>query len=65
MESGSAYRDERWPPRNVLQKQVLALFERLDIVPEDVLAGNLAPFRSPSWKQLRNPHEAFKFGLQL
>lgn len=65
MESGSAYQDERWPSSSRLQKQVLELFRRLDVAPEDVLAGNLVPFRSPDWDSLVGREEALSFGLHL
>lgn len=65
----SAYRDESWAGRNPgeskLQKQVLALFDRLGEKPEDVLSGNLVPFRSPNWANLKEPKKAIKFGEEL
>ncbi len=65
----SAYRDESWAgcPKgeSKLQKQVLALFERLGEKPENVLSGNLIPFRSPSWESLKNPKLAIEFGEDL
>ena len=50
--AGSAYVSEVWedakgPGQASLQKQVRALFEKLDVEPEKVLAGHLIPFRSP------------------
>jgi uracil DNA glycosylase superfamily protein len=69
MEKGSAYVGESWaghpPGESRLQKQVLALFARLDERPAEVLAGNLVPFRSPNWASLRNPTEALRFGSRL
>lgn len=62
---GSAYRDETWPSSSRLQEQVLALFERLQVAPEAVLAGNLVPFRSRSWSDLERRAEALMFGEDL
>lgn len=65
-DEGSAYVTESWaghpPGTSPLQKQVRCLFARLDVVPQAVLAGNLVPFRSPSWKELPKKHEALTFG---
>ena len=69
MDQGSAYRDESWgghvPGESPLQKQVLALFRLLDVTPENVLAGNLVPFRSRDWGSLASPKESLEFGKQL
>lgn len=70
MVSGSAYMNESWkgrPPGTApLQKQVLSLFELLGERPEDVLAGNLVPFRSPSWNSLPGDRKAaVAFGKDL
>lgn len=66
---GSAYVEERWhnfpPGRNPLQTQVRALFDKLRVKPERVLAGNLVPFRSPNWKALKNKRFALEFGRRL
>lgn len=66
-EAGSAYRKEieNWGPSSALQDQVMALFERLGVAPEDVLAGNLVPFRSPSEKSLAGASDAIAFGRNL
>jgi hypothetical protein len=66
-EAGSAYRRsvENWGPSSALQDQVIALFNRLGVVPEDVLAGNLVPFRSPSENSLAGAAEATAFGKNL
>lgn len=66
-EAGSAYRKdvEDWGPNTSLQEQVLSLFERLGEEAEDVLAGNLVPFRSPSEKSMQGATEALIFGTQL
>lgn len=67
MARGSAYVDEVWggarqPGTNPLQRQVRALFQGLSVEPQDVLAGNLVPFRSPSWDRLENPDVSLRFG---
>lgn len=65
MESGSAYAQERWgkpPGQSRLQCQVLRLFEIVGEPPADVLAGNLVPFRSPSWEMLGSKDQALRFG---
>lgn len=66
-EGGSAYRKcvENWGPRSGLQNQVISLFQRLEVVPEDVLAGNLVPFRSPCESSLAGAVEAIEFGKNL
>jgi len=66
-ERGSAYRRdvENWGSSSRLQDQVMALFMRLDVVPEDVLAGNLVPFRSPDERSLINLPGAVNFGRSL
>jgi hypothetical protein len=70
MSYGSAYVLEVWggsqqPGASPLQKQVRALFERLSVEPEQVLAGNLVPFRSPSWDCLAAPDFSLHFGELL
>ncbi|MDF2372679.1 MAG: hypothetical protein P1V21_17990 [Rhizobiaceae bacterium] len=69
MASGSAYEVEQWANhpagQNPLQVQVRTLFELLDARPEDVLAGNLVPFRSPNIAGLQNSKAAFQFGEQI
>ncbi len=70
MASGSAYVMEKWgngndPGQSPLQKQVRALFRKLEVEPDRVLAGNLVPFRSPSWDRLENRHNALQFGESL
>jgi len=68
MLSGSAYAAERWgapPGQGKLQRQVLALFHLIGERPEDVLAGNLVPFRSPSWEALPNKDQALAFGRSI
>jgi hypothetical protein len=68
MRSGSAYAAERWgapPGQGKLQRQVLALFRLIGERPQDVLAGNLVPFRSPSWEVLPSKDEALAFGSKV
>lgn len=66
-EAGSAYRREveDWGTSSPLQDQVMALFQRLNVSPEDVLAGNLVPFRSPSEDTLAGAMDAIAFGRNL
>lgn len=66
-EEGSAYRKEveDWGSSSSLQDQVMALFERLNVEPEDVLAGNLVPFRSPNEESLEGVCDAVNFGRNL
>lgn len=69
MSSGSAYEVESWagyrPGTSPLQRQVLALFRRIGVKPDQVLAGNIVPFRSPSWADLPNKKFALDFGKLL
>lgn len=64
----SAYRDENWkrynPGQEPLQRQVLNLFDRLGVRPEEVLAGNLVPWRSSAWSTLNKRSEALEFGFK-
>ena len=70
MDSGSAWAEESWkgrpPGAAPLQRQVLSLFEMLGEAPEDVLAGNLVPFRSQGWDTLPGDRKAaIEFGKGL
>lgn len=69
MPAGSAYVVESWaghPPGCApLQRRVCSLLEHLGVSPEEVLAGNLVPFRSPSWRALPNKRAARSFGAEL
>lgn len=69
MESGSAYTDEVWgnfvAGEHRLQKEVKELFHLLGEHPKNVLAGNLVPFRSPSWGALASKDDAVAFGCEL
>lgn len=66
-EPGSAYRRdvENWGASSQLQDQVLELFRRLNVPPEEVLAGNLVPFRSSSEATLEDAPGAIAFGKTL
>ena len=67
-EKGSAYCDPNWREDGKLaslQKQVCLLFAQLGIEPENVLAGNLVPFRSANWDTLQYPQDALEFGKAL
>lgn len=64
----SAYRDEDWGKpagQHRLQVQVLSLFDRLGVKPEEVLAGNLVPFRSPRWDALADLPAAKELGIDI
>jgi len=66
-ERGSAYQREveNWGASSQLQDQVLELFRRLNVSPEEVLAGNLVSFRSPSEATLEDAPGAIAFGKTL
>lgn len=67
--SGSAYVGESWrgcpAGESALQRQVRGLFARLDVAPQDVLAGNLVPFRSQDWSSLPDKKGALTFGCAI
>ncbi|MEZ5792142.1 MAG: hypothetical protein R3D34_15650 [Nitratireductor sp.] len=69
VEAGSAYRIESWsgfsPGFAPLQRQVLEFFELLGVEPDDVLSGNLIPFRSPRAIALAGYKEAARFGTEI
>ncbi len=69
MPSGSAYLEERWDNHSAgnspLQRQVLKLFKTVGEAPENVLAGNLVPFRSPTWSSLKAKPQALEFGKEI
>ncbi len=70
VEGGSSYAVEIWegessPGASKLQRQVLALFRMIGERPEAVLAGNLVPFRSPSWEKLHDKKRALAFGEEI
>ena len=66
---GSAYVIESWAGHpageSPLQRQVRALFSYLRQEPHNVLAGNLVPFRSPSWAELPDRRRTIDFGAAL
>lgn len=67
---GSAYVDEVWgrateAGTSPLQTQVRILFGKLGVSPDEVLAGNLVPFRSPNWNSLKQRELALRFGELL
>lgn len=66
-ETGSAYRRtvEDWGKSASLQDQVMALFKRLSVNPEDTLASNLIPFRSSKECSVKTDKAAINFGTQL
>lgn len=66
-EKGSAYKriNENWGTSAGLQDQVISLFKRLGVDADDVLAGNLIPFRTPDEKALIDKAEAIAFGKSL
>jgi hypothetical protein len=72
-EDGSAYRIEAWrwygrhqiPGRDPRQDQVQRLCALLHVLPDDVLAGQFVPFRSPDWESLPNKPEALAFARRL
>lgn len=70
MSAGSAYVVETWGAssnagESPLQIQVRSLFKRLCVEPDQVLAGNLVPFRSPSWSRLARPDFSLSFGEEI
>lgn len=66
-EKGSAYKrtNEDWGKSSGLQDQVISLFKRLGVDADDVLAGNLIPFRTPGEGHLENKADAIAFGKSL
>lgn len=69
MAEGSAYTHESWKDRPTgrerLQVQVQEVFRLLGQKPEDVLAGNLIPFRTPQASELPDLPAATTFGVGL
>jgi hypothetical protein len=76
VESGNAYRLERWGPGgtlNPLQIQVGHLYEALaapmgssaEALMDESLAAHFCPFRSPSWDGLHNQRESIEFSRRL
>ncbi len=67
---GSAYVTEIWDSKNRpgesrLQLQVRELFKLLCVNPEEVLAGNLVPFRSSNWETLKDKSQSLAFGKDI
>ena len=66
---GSGFATERWGEyragQSPSQRQVLGLFEALDVQPDEVLAGNFVPFRSPDWSALKDRRAALSFSRTL
>jgi hypothetical protein len=65
MEAPTSWRTGDQGRDGKLQRQVLALFKKIGERPEAVLAGNLVPFRSPSWKALPDRERALAFGKSI
>jgi hypothetical protein len=69
MTFGSAYVSECWgnarAGQSRLQRQVQQLSALLGVDPEQMLAGNLVPFRSPDFRRLPDPERAVRFGSDL
>ncbi|WP_374729263.1 uracil-DNA glycosylase family protein [Roseitalea porphyridii] len=67
--NGSAYVDEEWgghqAGKSPLQRQIRLMFENLGVEPDTVLAGNLVPFRSPTWDALPRQAESLQFSCSL
>ncbi len=68
-ERGSSYKIEEWgiyPPGEApLQRQVCALFEFIEVPPNQILSGNLIPFRSPRIFDLPNKARAINFSENI
>ena len=64
MDRGSAFDPsiENWGRSSNLQRQVQAIFRRLGVRPDSVLAGNVVPFRAPCWQGLHDKEGALIFG---
>ena len=67
--SGSAFVTERWkssaPGGAKRQKTIRQLFDLTGVEAEAVLAGNLVPFRSRSWAELREHGKSTAFGRSV
>ena len=68
-EDGNAYWIESWGGQvagmDPLQRQIQQLAGKLEVGQEDLFAAQFVPFRSNSWSDLANPHEAVEFARQL
>jgi len=69
VEEGSAYAIERWkgcaPGQETLQRQVIRMFQIMDVKPDKVLSGYLVPFRSQDWSKLPKKSDSIGFGIGL
>ncbi|MBA3810049.1 MAG: hypothetical protein H0X27_00075 [Caulobacteraceae bacterium] len=69
VEEGSAFVHQDWLGKGVgresLQLQVKQLCDIAAVDPDEMLAGCLVPFRSPSWAELPRREEALRFGVSL
>ncbi len=63
------YRDESWADYPIgqapLQKQVTQLFGYFGQEPAQGICGNLVPFRSPAWKDLKDQKPALDLGERI
>jgi hypothetical protein len=67
-ENGNSYFVESWGKnggKSSLQMQIARLNTILDIPQQDLLSGNLVPFRSPDWKSLQETERSLNFGLTM
>jgi hypothetical protein len=68
-ESGSAYRVESWggnaPGEAPLQRQILQMFQFLNLRDSEVFSANYVPFRSRSWAELDRKPEAEALALRI
>ena len=68
-EIGSSYKFESWgkhlPGEAPLQKQICKMFEFLGVSADEVLSGNLIPFRSPRFADLPNRKRAVDFSKAI
>lgn len=65
----SAYVNERWKDypegKEPFQLEIQALCKWINVEPQNMLAGNFIPWRSRSWKNLKDPIRATDFASQL
>jgi hypothetical protein len=68
-ENGSPYVNEIWknypPGQEPLQKQIQILFAGQGWEYDQVLSGQLVPFRSQNWSSLPRKEESLEFGTSL
>lgn len=69
MSAGSAYEQEAWgynaPGQAPLQLEILSVFQKLNVQPDSVLAGNLIPFRAPTADKFSGMVDAIAFGEKI